>query len=191
MNPRDYKDAIKNITTRPSFKESNGKWREFVEADIEADKKAEKEYYKRLAKFGLEESSKPVIKNPILRKALEPKKKFNNINDRKKVADKPINPKPNIQLNNPLSNSATDNFLELVDPGGWQTEGKRAGILEYELSDEYWRDQFETYQIQGGTLNFQQFMQQQLNNKISKKIDELVKEKKRAQGIAALIGETT
>ena len=191
MNPRDYKDAIKNITTRPSFKESNGKWREFVEADIEADKKEEKEYYKRLAKFGLEERSKPVIKNPVLRKALEPKKQFNNINDRKKVAGKPINPKPNIQLNNPLSNSATDNFLELVDPGGWQTEGKRAGILEYELSDEYWRDQFETYQIQGGTLNFQQFMQQQLNNKISKKIDELVKEKKRAQGIAALIGETT
>ena len=92
MNPRDYKDAIKNITTRPSFKESNGKWREFVEADIEADKKAEKEYYKRLAKFGLEESSKPVIKNPVLRKALEPKKQFNNINDRRGVVKKPIKP---------------------------------------------------------------------------------------------------
>jgi len=57
MNPRDYKDAIKNITTRPSFKESNGKWKEFVEADKKA----------------LEESQKPVIKNPVLREALEPK----------------------------------------------------------------------------------------------------------------------
>ena len=190
MNPKDYKDAMKNITTRPTFKESNGAWQRFIESEKLAEKK-QKDHLKKLIKFGIEESSKPVIKNPVLREALEPKKQFNNITDRKKVAGKPINPKPNIQLNNPLSNSATDNFLELVDPGGWQTEGKRAGILEYELSDEYWRDQFETYQIQGGTLNFQQFMQQQLNNKISKKIDELVKEKKRAQGIAALIGETT
>ena len=69
MNPRDYKDAIKNITTRPSFKESDGKWKEFVEAN----EKAEKDHLKKLIKFELEESQKPVIKNPVLREALEPK----------------------------------------------------------------------------------------------------------------------
>jgi len=101
-------------------------------------------------------------------------------------------PKPNIQLNNPLSNPETDNFLELIDSGGWaspEDEGKRrAGILEQDLANEYWQEQYENYLNGGGTLSYQQFMQQQLTIKVSKKINQIAEEKKQVEGLATLVG---
>jgi hypothetical protein len=50
-------------------------------------------------------------------------------------AKKPV--KPNIQLNNPLSNPETDSWLELLNSGGWSSpedHGKRVGLLEHQLA---------------------------------------------------------
>ena len=104
-------------------------------------------------------------------------------------AKKPV--KPNIQLNNPLSNPETDSWLELIDPGGWaspEDEGKRAGLLEYELADEYWQSQYEDYINGGGTLTYQQFLQIQFTKKVNKKINEIAEEKKQVEGLATLVG---
>ena len=93
--------------------------------------------------------------------------------------DKP-KPKPK-----PLSD-----WLELIDPGGWSSpedEGKRSGILEHELSQEYWQEQYQNYQNTGGTLSYPQFMQQQLNNKISKNINKIAEDKKQTEGIASIL----
>ena len=101
-------------------------------------------------------------------------------------------PKPNIQLNNPLSNPETDNFLELIDPGGWaspEDQGKRrVGLLEYELADEYWQSQYEDYINGGGTLTYQQFLQIQFTKKVNKKINEIAEERKQTEGLATLVG---
>ena len=98
-------------------------------------------------------------------------------------------PKPNIQLNNPLSNPETDSFLELIDPGGWSEDhGKRVGLLEYELADEYWQSQYEEYINGGGTLTYQQFLQIQFTKKVNKKINEIAEERKQGEGLATLVG---
>ncbi len=101
-------------------------------------------------------------------------------------------PKPNIQLNNPLSNPETDNFLELIDSGGWaspEDQGKRrVGLLEYELADEYWQSQYEDYINGGGTLTYQQFLQIQFTKKVNKKINEIAEERKQVEGLATLVG---
>ena len=101
-------------------------------------------------------------------------------------------PKPNIQLNNPLSNPETNNFLELIDPGGWgspEDQGKRrVGLLENELADEYWQEEYENYLNNGGTLDFKQFMQLQLTKKVNKKINEIAEERKQVEGLATLVG---
>ncbi len=101
-------------------------------------------------------------------------------------------PKPNIQLNNPLSNPETDSFLELIDPGGWaspEDQGKRrVGLLEYELADEYWQSQYEDYINGGGTLTYQQFLQIQFTKKVNKKINEIAEERKQGEGLATLVG---
>jgi hypothetical protein len=101
-------------------------------------------------------------------------------------------PKPNIQLNNPLSNPETDNFLELIDSGGWaspEDQGKRrVGLLEYELADEYWQSQYEDYINGGGTLTYQQFLQIQFTKKVNKKINEIAEERKQGEGLATLVG---
>ena len=103
-----------------------------------------------------------------------------------------IKPKPNIQLNNPLSNPETDNFLELIDSGGWaspEDQGKRrVGLLEYELADEYWQSQYEDYINGGGTLTYQQFLQIQFTKKVNKKINQIAEEKKQVEGLATLVG---
>ena len=44
---------------------------------------------------------------------------------------------------------------------------KKAGILEYELANLYRQDQYQQYQNNAGTVIFQQFMQQDLNKRIS------------------------
>ena len=110
----------------------------------------------------------------------------NNIN-RKKVVKKPIRPRPNIHLNNPLSNTATDNFLELVDPGGWADEKKVQ--VEENLLDEYLR------LLKSGELapntSFEMFekLQQDFDTDVISQIKKRVKRKKLAEGVAALMGE--
>jgi len=79
-----------------------------------------------------------------------------------KVAKIPVIP-PRPDLMNGHSDWSTDDWLQSIDPGGWASdEDKRAGILEYELADEYWRGVYDTYLKNGGTLDFKEFMQQQL-----------------------------
>ncbi len=100
-------------------------------------------------------------------------------------------PKPNIQLNNPLSNPETDSWLELLNSGGWSSPenyGKRVGLLEYELADEYWQSQYEDYINGGGTLTYQQFLQIQFTKKVNKKINEIAEERKQVEGLATLVG---
>jgi len=101
--------------------------------------------------------------------------------------DKP-KPKPFPQSADELMDLS--DWLEIIDPGGWSSpedEGKRSGILEHELSQEYWLNQYDNYIGQGGTLTFPQFMQQQINNKISKQINERAIGKKRIEGLASLL----
>jgi Asp-tRNA(Asn)/Glu-tRNA(Gln) amidotransferase A subunit family amidase len=66
--------------------------------------------------------------------------------------------------------------------------GKKAGILENELAQEYWRTQYENYINQGGILSYKKFMKQQLSQKVSKKINQIAEEKKQTEGVAALFG---
>ena len=68
-----------------------------------------------------------------------------------------------------------------------QEENKKAGILEFELASEYWQEQYQNYQNTGGTLSYPQFMQQQLNNKISKNINKIAEDKKDSEGIASIL----
>ena len=84
--PSQNKVIEKTMATMGDPK-SNGAWKRFVKANEEADKviaakaaKAaeeakEKKHLKELILFGLENSSEPVIKNPVMRAALEPKPK--------------------------------------------------------------------------------------------------------------------
>jgi hypothetical protein len=98
-----------------------------------------------------------------------------------------IPPKPD--LVNGHSDWDTDTWLENIDPGGWANEDKkRTGILEFELADEYWQEQYNQYLNNGGTLDFKNFMQQQNNMKVSKKINKIVEEKKESEGLAAILG---
>ena len=89
---------IEKQLTRPS--PPKGTWKRFVKANEEADKiiaakaKAaeaakEKKHLKELILFGLENSSEPVIKNPVMRKALEakPKKSVNYLSDNYSFAE--------------------------------------------------------------------------------------------------------
>ena len=52
---------------------------------------------------------------------------------------------------------------------------RRAGILEQELADEYWHGQYEKYLEGGGDLDFDGFMEIQLDNKISTNISDFKK----------------
>ncbi len=69
-----------------------------------------------------------------------------------------------------------------------EDEDKQSGILEFELADEYWQEQYNQYLNNGGTLDFKNFMQQQNNMKVSKKINKIVEEKKESEGLAAILG---
>ena len=109
----------------------------------------------------------------------------------KKFAEKPkpIKPKPI-----PFPQSADEfielsDWLEILDPGGWsRPEDKRAGLLEFELADEYWQEQYQNYLNQGGTLNFQQYMNLQNSLKVRNEINKRVKDKKRQEGLTAILG---
>ncbi len=53
-------------------------------------------------------------------------------------------------------------FVSKTDASRWASdEDKRAGLLEFELADEYWRGLYEEYKKKGGTLNFKEFMEEQ------------------------------
>ena len=133
---------------------------------------------KAKAKRFLEEKEKKLVDSPILQK---------NIN--RKVAKKiPVIP-PKPDMVNGHSDWNTDDWLESIDPGGWSSdEDKRSGLLEFELADEYWQDQFQNYQNNGGTLNFQQFMQMQIQQKVNKEINKRIKNKMRTEGIVEILG---
>ena len=104
----------------------------------------------------------------------------------KKVAKKiPVIP-PKPDLINGHSDWNTEDWLESIDPGGW-VDDKKVGILEQDLANEYWQEQFENYQNNGGTLNYQQFMQLQLQQKVSNEINKRVKDKQRTEGIAQIL----
>ena len=106
----------------------------------------------------------------------------------KKVAKKiPVIP-PKPDMPNGHSDWTTDDWLHSIDPAGWMHEDKKAGILEQDLANEYWQTQYENYQNNGGTLSYQQYMQQQLNNKVSREINKRVKDKMQSEGIAAILG---
>jgi len=80
FTPSQNRDLEKYIATMPSAKESKGAWKAFVERnkkadEAEAEKKRQKDHLKKLIVFGMENSQEPVIKNPVMRAALEAKPK--------------------------------------------------------------------------------------------------------------------
>jgi hypothetical protein len=68
-----------------------------------------------------------------------------------------------------------------------EEENKKAGLLEYELADEYWQEQYEQYLNQGGSLNFQQFMNWQNSMKVKHEINKRVKDKLKNEGIVEIL----
>ena len=108
----------------------------------------------------------------------------------KKVADKS---KSNGKYTIPETNlDSFDWDLWLRDKPNYMTledEDKKAGLgdIEQDLANEYWQEQYQNYLNQGGTLNYQQFMQQQMNLKVSREIDKRVKEKMKTEGIAQIL----
>ena len=103
-------------------------------------------------------------------------------------------PKPNGKYTMPKINLDSfdwDLWLREHDKN-YQTleeENKKAGLgdIEQDLANEYWQEQYQNYLNGGGTLNYQQFMQQQMNLKVSREIDKRVKEKMKTEGIAQIL----
>ena len=100
--------------------DSNERKRQEVVKKELAEKAKEKKHLKDLILFGLENSSEPVVKNPVMRKALEPKpksvnylsnnysfaenfkKQSKNIKDYKPTANKPFKAVPKIKPGPPV-----------------------------------------------------------------------------------------
>ena len=99
------RDWMVDKAKRPS---SDGYYEEFKKLITDARKKdealaKEKKHLKDLILFGLENSSEPVIKNPVMRAALEAKPKpKKNINDYKPTAKKPFKVVPKIKPGPPV-----------------------------------------------------------------------------------------
>jgi hypothetical protein len=64
---------------------------------------------------------------------------------------------------------------------------KKSGLLEYELADEYWQEQYEKYLKNGGTLDFKNYMELELNKKVSENINKNIRDKKRVEGLASIL----
>jgi len=78
-----------------------------------------------------------------------------------KVAKIPVIP-PKPDMVNGHSDWHDSDWMDAVDPSWWlPDDDKRAGLLEYELADEYWRGVYEEYLKKGGTLDFKEFMEEQ------------------------------
>ena len=188
--PSQNKEIEKYIATRPSAKESNGAWKRFVESEKLAEKK-QKDHLKKLIKFGLEESSKPVIKNPVLREALEPKvsepKIFkDNINNRKVAKIPVIPPKPDLM--NGHSDWSTDDWLQSIDPGGWASDEDKRVQVDENLFEKY-LELIKKGELQPNTT-FEMFekLQHDFDTDIISKIKKRVLDKKRSEGLAGIIG---
>ena len=164
--------------TKPDTKVTpkNSKMLQYIEDHkiVEGDKKASKAEAEAAAKR--------------IESYQEQYNKYFNKKSPKYFAKIPVIP-PKPDLVNGHSDWDTDTWLEQVDPGGWSSdEDKRSGLLEFELADEYWQDQFQNYQNNGGTLNFQQFMQMQIQQKVNKEINKRIKNKMRTEGIVEILG---
>jgi len=190
FTPSQNRELEKYIATRPSFKESNGAWKRFVESEKLAEKK-QKDHLKKLIKFGLEESSKPVIKNPVLRKALEPKvsepKIFkDNINNRKVAKIPVIPPKPDLM--NGHSDWSTDDWLQSIDPGGWASDEDKRVQVDENLFEKY-LELIKKGELQPNTT-FEMFekLQHDFDTDIISRINKRVLDKKRSEGLAGIIG---
>ena len=146
---------------------------------------------KKATKAELEAATKRIESYPKkMSKQDEYNTYFNKKSPKYYKADKP---KTNGKYTMPEINMDSfdwDIYLRENDPNyeTLEEENKKAGILEFDLASEYWQEQYQNYQNNGGTLSFPQFMQQQLNNKVSKKINKIVEEKKESKGIASILG---
>ena len=99
---------------------------------------------------------------------------------------------PRPDLENGHSNWTTDDWLQIIDPQGWMSDEdnnpiKKSGLLEYELADEYWQEQYEKYLKNGGTLDFKNYMELELNKKVSENINKNIRDKKRVEGLASIL----
>ena len=164
--------------TKPDTKVTpkNSKMLQYIEDHkiVEGDKKASKAEAEAAAKR--------------IESYQEQYNKYFNKKSPKYFAKIPVIP-PKPDLVNGHSDWDTDTWLEQVDPGGWSSdEDKRSGLLEFELADEYWQDQFQNYQNNGGTLNFQQFKHMQIQQKVNREINKRIKNKMRTEGIVEILG---
>jgi len=116
-----------------------------------AEKAKEKKHLKDLILFGLENDNKPVIKNPVMRAALEPKpkksvnylsdnysfaenfkKQSKNINDYKPTANKPFKTVPKIKPGPPVK---IDFKLDPMHTAGLWSNIKNSSLSLYKLLD--------------------------------------------------------
>ena len=150
--PSEEKVIEKQMATMGDPK-SKGAWKRFVKANEEAEKEkaADKKHLTKLYIHGMENSQEPVIKNPVLRKALEakpkPKKSVNylsnnysfeenfkkqskNINDYKPTAKKPFKTVPKIKSGEPVK---IDFKLDPMHTAGLWSNIKKSSL--YKLLD--------------------------------------------------------
>ena len=75
-------------------------------------------------------------------------------------------------------------------PNYTSLEDEKAGLgdIEQDLANEYWQEQYQKYLRNGGTLDFNKYMKQQMQNKVSKEVDKRVKDKMQTEGLAAILG---
>ena len=190
FTPSQNRELEKYIANRPSFKESNGAWKRFVESEKLAEKK-QKDHLKKLIKFGLEESSKPVIKNPVLREALEPKvsepKIFkDNINNRKVAKIPVIPPKPDLM--NGHSDWSTDDWLQSIDPGGWASDEDKRVQVDENLFEKYLELIKKGELLPNTTFEMFEKNYHDFDTDIISRINKKALENKKREGLAAILG---
>ena len=109
--------------------------------------------------------------------------------EKKNVAEKPKPIKPD--LVNGHSDWDTDTWLEIIDPGGWSSpedEGKRKVQVEENLIDKYLELLKAGDLIPGTTFEMFQKNFYDFDTDVFTKIKKRAKEKKRVEGLAALLG---
>ena len=117
----------------------------------------------------------------------------NNIN--KKVAKKiPVIP-PKPDLPNGHSDWNADDWIDSIDPSWWLPENDKRVQVEENLFEEYLRLLKEGELLPGTTFqmfekNFMDYDTETIS-KTKKEINKRIAAKKRAEGLAALMGETT
>ena len=189
FTPSQNRELEKYIANRPSFKESNGAWKRFVESEKLAEKK-QKDHLKKLIKFGIEESSKPVIKNPVLREALEPKvsepKIFkDNINNRKVAKIPVIPPKPDLM--NGHSDWSTDDWLQSI-PGGWASDEDKRVQVDENLFEKYLELIKKGELLPNTTFEMFEKNYHDFDTDIISRINKKALENKKREGLAAILG---